>query len=107
MRVRQTLWAALRGSTAEEITATHHPAGAPGRILLMRHAEKTGDTSDILLSAEGAKRAARLVTYIPETFGRPDFILRGRPLETLDPLDRNGEAARRRARHRGAASYRR
>ena len=70
----RSLWAALRGSAAEEITATHHPAGGPGRILVMRHAEKTGDTSDIYLSAEGVKRAERLVTYIPQTFSRPDFI---------------------------------
>ncbi|WP_143111323.1 histidine phosphatase family protein [Hyphomicrobium facile] len=89
----KSLWAALRGTTAEEITATHHPAGGPGRILLMRHAEKTGDTSDILLSAEGTKRAQRLVTYIPETFGRPDFIYAAarskrsiRSIETMRPL---------------------
>lgn len=89
----KSLWAALRGAPAEEITATHHPAGGPGRILLMRHAEKTGDTSDILLSAEGAARAQRLVTYIPETFGRPDFIYAAarskrsiRSIETMRPL---------------------
>lgn len=89
----KSLWTALRGSPAEEITATHHPAGGPGRILLMRHAEKTGDTNDILLSAEGAKRANRLVTYIPETFGRPDFIYAAarskrsiRSIETMRPL---------------------
>ncbi|MGO4682846.1 histidine phosphatase family protein [Hyphomicrobium sp. 2TAF46] len=77
----------------EEITATHHPEGAPGRILLMRHAEKTGDPNDILLSPEGVVRAARLVTYIPKTFGRPDFIYAAarskrsiRSIETVKPL---------------------
>lgn len=78
---------------SEEITATHHPEGAPGRILLMRHAEKTGDPNDILLSPEGVVRAARLVTYIPQTFGRPDFIYAAarskrsiRSIETVKPL---------------------
>lgn len=59
----------------------------------MRHAEKTGDPNDILLSPEGVERAERLVTYIPRTFGRPDFIYAAarskrsiRSIETMKPL---------------------
>ena len=59
----------------------------------MRHAEKTGKTDDIYLSAEGVKRAERLVKYIPQTFGRPDFIYAAarskrsiRSIETVNPL---------------------
>ena len=63
------------------------------RILLMRHAEKTGDQNDMHLSAEGAARAARLADYIPATFGTPQFLFATavskhsmRPIETLTPL---------------------
>ena len=59
----------------------------------MRHAEKTGKTDDIYLSAEGVKRAERLIKYIPQTFGRPDFIYAAarskrsiRSIETVKPL---------------------
>lgn len=65
----------------------------PRRILLMRHAEKTGDPKDIHLSRAGVVRAERLVQYIPETFGRPDFIFAAarskrsiRSIETMQPL---------------------
>ncbi|MFA5955703.1 histidine phosphatase family protein [Hyphomicrobium sp.] len=85
------LWNAWRGR--EDVTATHHPGGGPGRILLMRHAEKTGKTDDIYLSPEGTKRAERLVTYIPQAFGRPEFIYAAarskrsiRSMETVKPL---------------------
>lgn len=86
-------WKASDRSTSDEKTATHHPQCSPGRILLMRHAEKTRDTSDILLSAEGTECAWRLVTYIPQMFGRPDFIYAAarskrsiRSIETVTPL---------------------
>lgn len=65
----------------------------PARILLMRHAEKTGDLDDIHLSKAGQRRADRLATYIPDTFGRPDFIFAAarsrrsiRSIETMQPL---------------------
>ncbi|MFN0219617.1 MAG: histidine phosphatase family protein [Hyphomicrobium sp.] len=65
----------------------------PSRILLMRHAEKTGDVEDIHLSDSGRQRAQRLATYIPETFGAPDFIFAAarsrrsiRSIETMQPL---------------------
>lgn len=85
------LWNAWVGR--REITATDHPGGGPGRILLMRHAEKTGKTDDFYLSDEGVQRAERLVTYIPQTFGTPDFIYAAarskrsvRSIETMKPL---------------------
>jgi len=63
------------------------------RILLMRHAEKTGDPMDPHLSQDGYARAAKLADYIPATFGIPRFLIATsisthsvRPIETLDPL---------------------
>ena len=65
----------------------------PQRILLMRHAEKTGELDDIHLSKQGDKRAQKLATYIPETFGVPDYIFAAarskrsiRSIETMQPL---------------------
>ena len=85
------IWDAWRGR--DEITATRHPDGGPARILLLRHAEKTGRTDDIYLSKEGMERAERLAAYIPRTFGRPDFIYAAarskrsiRSIETMKPL---------------------
>lgn len=70
------------------------PAGrGPARIVLMRHAEKTGDKSDPHLSSAGSARAEALTSYIPQTFGTPDFLFAARsskssrrPAETLEPL---------------------
>jgi phosphohistidine phosphatase SixA len=63
------------------------------RILLMRHAEKTGDPMDPHLSQDGSKRAAKLADYIPATFGVPQFLIATsiskhsmRPIETIEPL---------------------
>src|ERR1700720_3144014 len=63
------------------------------RILLMRHAEKTGDPMDPHLSQDGSARAAKLADYIPATFGVPQFLIATsisrhsiRPIETLEPL---------------------
>jgi phosphohistidine phosphatase SixA len=63
------------------------------RILLMRHAEKTGDPMDPHLSPEGYARAAKLADYIPATFGIPQFLIAtsvsrhsNRPIETLQLL---------------------
>lgn len=65
----------------------------PARILVMRHAEKTGALDDIHLSKAGQKRAERLARYIPDTFGAPDFIFAAarsrrsiRSMETMQPL---------------------
>ena|ERR1700761_2703461 len=64
-----------------------------GTILLMRHAEKPADVGDIHLSKAGYARADKLASYIPQTFGKPDFLFAAadsknsvRPRETLEPL---------------------
>lgn len=75
-------------------TVTPFPAGAgPARLLILRHAEKTGDKRDRGLSEAGQARAEKLATYIPETFGPPDFLVAAasgkksdRPYDTLVPL---------------------
>src|SRR5450631_4144759 len=77
------------------------------RILLMRHAEKTGDPMDPHLSLDGYARAAKLADFIPATFGIPQFLIATsiskrsvRPIETLEPLSTKiGVSAR--ARRRG------
>ena len=87
------LFCRSRGGPSATATAVAHPDGGPSRIVLMRHAEKTGDPEDIHLSEEGRKHAERLATYIPQTFGRPDFIFAAarskrsiRSIETVEPL---------------------
>lgn len=67
----------------------------PKTILLMRHAEKRDDPSDPDLSDAGVERAERLVKWIPQTFGKPDFIFASaiskhsaRPYETVKPLSK-------------------
>lgn len=84
-----SLWTLLFGKRRDDNSAPFGPA----RILLMRHAEKTGDPSDLHLSPEGQRRAERLATYIPQTFGKPDFIFAAarskrslRSIETMAPL---------------------
>jgi phosphohistidine phosphatase SixA len=70
----------------------------PSCILVMRHAEKTGDPADPHLSTEGLTRAIKIASYIPDTFGPPDAIFAtalskhsARPYETVQPLaDRTG-----------------
>jgi phosphohistidine phosphatase SixA len=64
-----------------------------GKILLMRHAEKPDDPLDPKLSVAGSDRAQKLAQYIPETFGKPDFLFASmpskhseRPYLTLKPL---------------------
>lgn len=67
--------------------------GGPARLLVMRHAEKTGEKTDPHLSPGGSRRAQALATYIPQKFGKPDFLIAAattgrsrRPRETLEPL---------------------
>lgn len=69
------------------------PATGPSRLIVLRHAEKTGDRRDRNLSPAGHERAARLISYVMETFGRPDFLIAAkssgrsrRPVETIEPL---------------------
>lgn len=72
---------------------TRAVGAGPARVLLMRHAEKTGDPDDMHLSDAGRQRAEMLATYIPATFGRPDAIFAAaqskrsnRSVETMQPL---------------------
>jgi hypothetical protein len=65
----------------------------PNTILIMRHAEKPAEKGDIHLASPGVQRAQRLATYIPKTFGQPNFIFAtqqspdsNRPVETVQPL---------------------
>lgn len=69
------------------------PRTGPARLLVFRHAEKPQSKKDRRLSPEGRARAERLVDFIPQTFGRPDFLIAAapgkrsdRPVETLTPL---------------------
>ena len=69
------------------------PGTGPSRLIVMRHAEKSGDKRDPHLSLPGRRRAEQLVAYIPATFGQPEFLIAARtskrsrrPLETLEPL---------------------
>ncbi len=69
------------------------PGTGPSRVIVMRHAEKSGDKRDPHLSLAGRRRAEGLVQYIPETFGQPQFLIAARtssrsrrPVETLEPL---------------------
>lgn len=73
--------------------AVDHANGGPSRIILMRHADKTDDPDNEDLSQAGMARAERLATYVPETFGKPDYIIAtahskhsNRPRETVAPL---------------------
>ena len=68
-------------------------AAKPKFVLVMRHAEKPQDALDPNLAPSGYVRAAALATYIPDTFGAPDFIFAAsiskhsaRPYETVEPL---------------------
>ena len=62
-------------------------------VLVTRHAEKSPDLNDPHLTSAGEQRAMLLATYIPEQFGKPDFIFAtanskhsSRPFETVLPL---------------------
>jgi phosphohistidine phosphatase SixA len=85
----------VRSAPSSEFSATPHPNGGPSRIILMRHADKPDDPDDPDLSTAGVTRAQHLATYIPQTFGKPDYIIAtarskhsDRPVETVEPLGR-------------------
>ena len=66
---------------------------SPRCILVMRHAEKPDEEGDPHLSQAGHARAEKLATYIPNNFGKPDFIFAAadskdseRPRKTVEPL---------------------
>jgi hypothetical protein len=71
----------------------------PQTVLIIRHAEKTGDKEDIHLAGQGTERAAMLDRLFvaskdrPDPFPTPDFIFAAthhkdsqRPVETVTPL---------------------
>jgi hypothetical protein len=73
------------------------PAGkgrfGPRCIMLIRHAEKTGDPGDRGLSDLGRLHAAALADTLPELYGAPDIIIACqstakscRPVQTVEPL---------------------
>ena len=79
--------------SGSNFTAVAHPNGGPSRIILMRHADKTDDPDNEDLSEAGVARAEHLATYIPQAFGKPDYIIAtahskhsNRPRETVTPL---------------------
>ena len=83
----------LSRESGADFTAVGHPNGGPGRIILMRHADKPEDPEDEDLSEAGMARAEHLATYIPRIFGKPDYIIAtahskhpDRPIETVKPL---------------------
>lgn len=85
--------ASLRRAPTERPATTAHTVRGPKRVVLLRHAEKTGEDGDIHLSKAGFARAKRLATYIPDTFGAPVAIfaaprtpLSARSIETVTPL---------------------
>ena len=94
-RIRCELCQFVRSTPASDFPAVAHPNGGPSRIILMRHADKPDDPDDPDLSAAGEARAEHLATYIPQTFGKPDYIIAtarskhsDRPLETVEPMAR-------------------
>lgn len=87
------LWRLITGRGPREGTSPFPDGHGPARLIVLRHAEKTGKKSDSGLSPAGTARAARLVDYIPGTFGAPAFLIAARtsarsrrPVETLEPL---------------------
>jgi hypothetical protein len=85
----------VRSAPSSDFSAAPHPNGGPSRIILLRHADKPEDRDNPDLSAAGVTRAVHLATYIPELFGKPDYIIAtarskhsDRPLETVAPLAR-------------------
>lgn len=89
----KTLWRLITGRGPRDGTSPFAAGQGPARLVILRHAEKTGKKSDPGLSPAGTARAARLAAYIPETFGKPAFLFAAatskrsrRPVETLEPL---------------------
>jgi broad specificity phosphatase PhoE len=75
--------------------ATDEPPSSPHIIMIIRHAEKTGEKSDSDLSKKGYERANALATVFPAHFPRPDYLIAtkrsknsNRPVETITPLSK-------------------
>ncbi len=89
----------LSGSSAPAQDEAKKNTKYPQQILIIRHAEKTGDKADLHLSKAGQERAEVLYklfvasTDRPDPFPAPDFIFAAsnakdshRPIETVTPL---------------------
>ena len=89
--------AILAGGDAQAQSKTTY--NGPRRVLIIRHAEKTGEKNDVHLSKQGVDRAAVLFRLFepandrPDPFFVPDFIFAAsnsansqRPLQTVEPL---------------------
>jgi hypothetical protein len=93
------VFACLALSLANADDDAKKTAGFPKTVLMIRHAEKTGDKEDIHLSELGKQRAEVLHQLFepskdrPKPFPKPDFVFAAahhkdsqRPLETVSPL---------------------
>jgi hypothetical protein len=89
----------LSGTSAPARDEAAKNAKYPQQIFIIRHAEKTGEKSDIHLSKQGQERADVLYKLFvaskerPDPFPTPDFIFAAshdksshRPIETVTPL---------------------
>jgi hypothetical protein len=77
------------------LAAADEPQAGPHLIMIIRHAEKTGEKSDPDLSKKGYERANALATVFPAHFPRPDYLIAAkisksskRSLETITPLSK-------------------
>jgi phosphohistidine phosphatase SixA len=75
--------------------ASDAPYPGPHIIMIIRHAEKTGDKLDADLSKKGYERAEALAKVFPAQFPRPDYLIAtkrsknsNRPVETITPLSK-------------------
>jgi hypothetical protein len=89
----------LGGNLASAQPDAKKNATYPKQVLLIRHAEKTGEKADLHLSKKGKERADVLFQLFvaskerPDPFPTPDFIFAGkndkssyRPVETVTPF---------------------
>ncbi len=75
--------------------ASDEPQAGPHIVMIIRHAEKTGEANDSDLSKKGYERADALATVFPAHFPRPDFLIAAkrsknsnRSVETITPLSK-------------------
>jgi hypothetical protein len=57
---------------------THRPL----KVIVLRHAEKPLQANDQRLAPFGAKRAEYIARWLPENFGKPDFIFATEPTKS-------------------------